>query len=77
MQTGIAGPYYEMALPMLAKESNTGKMQVEVCFYLFAYYNNFKRDRKTALAYLDKVLALEPENAQAKKYKEMLTKLGQ
>lgn len=74
MQTGAAVPYYEKALPMLMKEANTGQMQTELCLYLFAYSINVKKDKAVGLSYLDKVLAIDPTNQTALKYKAMLTK---
>lgn len=37
-------------------------------FYLASYYNNTKKDKETALLYLNKVLEVDPENATAKQY---------
>jgi tetratricopeptide (TPR) repeat protein len=79
MLTGVAGPFYEKALE-LADNSTAdimaGAIKVQAYMYLFALNINLKKDKKTALAYLDKALSIEPDNAVAKKYKEMLSKTG-
>jgi hypothetical protein len=41
---------------------------------LTSYYNDVKRDSKTALDYVDKILALDPSNAFANQVKPILQK---
>jgi len=43
-------------------------------FYLAGFYNNNKKDKETALMYLNKVLEIDPENATAKQYKEIISR---
>ena len=43
-------------------------------FYLVSYYNDIKKDKATAISYTDKILEVDPENADAKRIKEILTK---
>jgi len=43
-------------------------------FYLASYYNNNKKDKERALAYLYKVLEVDPENATAKQYIAVISK---
>jgi len=43
-------------------------------FYLAGFYNNTKKDKETALSYLNKVLELDPENATAKQYKSIISR---
>ncbi|HMH20758.1 MAG TPA: tetratricopeptide repeat protein [Puia sp.] len=43
-------------------------------FYLAGYYNNYKKDKAMALSYLGKVLELDPENAMARQYINVLSK---
>jgi hypothetical protein len=41
---------------------------------LTSYYNDVKKDPKTALTYIDKILAVDPENAFAKQVRPILQK---
>jgi len=43
-------------------------------FYLAQYYNDIKKDKNTAVVYLEKVLEVDPTNATAQKFKDILTK---
>jgi len=43
-------------------------------FYLAGFYNDQKKDKATALAYLNKVLEIDPENATAKQYINILSR---
>ncbi|MBN9383394.1 MAG: tetratricopeptide repeat protein [Chitinophagaceae bacterium] len=43
-------------------------------FYLAQYYNDVKKDKNMAIAYLQKVLEVDPTNATAQKFKDILSK---
>lgn len=43
-------------------------------FYLVQYYNDIKKDKETALSYLNKILEVDPGNATALKFKDILEK---
>jgi len=43
-------------------------------FYLAGFYNDQKKDKNTALLYLNKVLEIDPENATAKQYIGILSR---
>ncbi|HVU54961.1 MAG TPA: tetratricopeptide repeat protein [Puia sp.] len=43
-------------------------------FYLAGFYNNNKKDKETALMYLNKVLEIDPDNATAKQYISIITR---
>jgi len=43
-------------------------------FYLAQYYNDIKKDKNTAVAYLEKVLEVDPTNSTAQKFKDILTR---
>ncbi len=43
-------------------------------FFLAQYYNDIKKDKQSAIYYLEKVLEVDPTNATAIKYKEILSK---
>lgn len=77
MSTGLAGPYYEKALSLADKivsDKMTGAMQIEAYMYLFAWNINYKKDKATAISYLDKVLFIDPNHVMAKSYKEKFSK---
>ncbi|HVK46942.1 MAG TPA: hypothetical protein VM488_03850, partial [Pseudobacter sp.] len=40
------------------------------------YYNDIKKERETAIDYLDKILEVDPGNATAIKFKGILEKAG-
>lgn len=46
---------------------------VQSYFYLVQFYNDVKKDKATAIAYLRKVLEVDPTNATAQKYLAILT----
>jgi lipoprotein NlpI len=47
---------------------------LEAYNYLAAYETNTEKNYEEAIEYFDKVLELNPEDAEAKKYKSMLEK---
>jgi tetratricopeptide (TPR) repeat protein len=46
---------------------------IQTYFYLAGYYNDYKKDKPAALDVLNKVLAIDPTNADALKYKAILS----
>jgi cytochrome c-type biogenesis protein CcmH/NrfG len=76
MQTGIAAPAYEKLAEMGMKlDSVKFKAQVISAYtYLTTYYNDAKKDSKTALTYVDKILAIDPTNQFANAAKPVLQK---
>jgi hypothetical protein len=64
MTTGIAAPAYEKLAEMAIKlDSTKYKAQaVSAWTYLTTYYNDAKKDSKTALTYVEKILQVEPTN---------------
>jgi hypothetical protein len=72
MKTGEAAPFYEKYLSLGGNEPANNKATVEAYLYLFAVSYNLKKDKALAISYLDKVLAIEPQNGTALKYKELL-----
>ena len=48
-------------------------MGVGAAGYLTGYYNNIKADKATALTYIDKGLAIDPNNATLQNYKKVLS----
>jgi tetratricopeptide (TPR) repeat protein len=76
MVQGIAVAPYEKLAEMGAKlDSVKFKAQiVNAYIYLTTYYNDAKKDSKTALTYVDKILAIDPTNQFAMAAKPVLQK---
>jgi tetratricopeptide (TPR) repeat protein len=77
MEKGLAVDAYKaLAEKALVIDSGKYKSQaIAANFYLVQYYNDVAKDKETAISYLDKVLEIEPENADAIRIKEILTKV--
>jgi tetratricopeptide (TPR) repeat protein len=76
MTTGIAAPAYEKLAEMAIKlDSSKYKAQaISAWTYLTTYYNDAKKDSKTALTYVDKILQIDPTNQFANQAKPILQK---
>jgi tetratricopeptide (TPR) repeat protein len=76
MQSGIAVPHFEKLAEMGRKiDSVKYKSQiVRAYFTLASYYNDIKKDKAAAIGYLQKVLEVDPTNAQAQGFIEALNK---
>jgi tetratricopeptide (TPR) repeat protein len=77
MKEGLAVPYYEKLIEVLQKEemNETNKRWLTESYnYLAAYNTNTRKDYDEAIGYFEKVLELNPEDDDAKKYKAMLEK---
>ena len=69
-------PDYEK-LAEVGKKTDSVKYKgliLESYFYLAQYANNVKKDKETAIAWLQKVLDMDPTNATAKQYIDALSK---
>jgi tetratricopeptide (TPR) repeat protein len=77
MKEGLAVPHYHSLIEVLEKEDmsdNNKRWMLEAYNYLAAYETNTAKNYNEAIEYFDKVLELNPEDADAKKYKAMLEK---
>jgi tetratricopeptide (TPR) repeat protein len=77
MKEGLAVPAYEKLAEVLEKDTanaNYKKWMVEAYGYIAAYEANTKKDYAEAVNYFEKVLEVDPDNADAKKYKAMFEK---
>ena len=84
--TGIALEAYDKLAAMSRSLDSTAKaagsadstkyksQALNAYFYLAGFYNNNKKDKAMALMYLNKVLEIDPENATAKQYKEIISR---
>jgi hypothetical protein len=71
---GLAVPHYEKAIEIGLTDTVKFKSQLMGSYkYLFQYFAIGKKDIPTATTYLDKALSLDPADAEAVKFKEMLT----
>jgi len=76
MEQGLAVDAYKtLADKALTLDSGKFKSQsIAANFYLVQYYNDIKKDKDAALTHLDKVLEVDPTNADALRVKEILSK---
>lgn len=77
MTQGLAVPAYEKLIEVLGKnpnDANYKKWLVEAYAYLAAYETNTQKNYAEAVSYFEKVLQVDPENADAKKYIDILQK---
>lgn len=75
MSAGLAVPVYEKLIEVLDKnpdDENYKKWISEAYSYLAAYAANTQKDYVQAISYFEKVLTIDPENAMAKKYIDIL-----
>jgi tetratricopeptide (TPR) repeat protein len=77
MKEGLAIPMYEKLIEVLQKDTadaNYKKWMVEAYGYLAAYQVNTHKNFQAAIDYFNKLLVVDPDNADAKKYIAMLEK---
>jgi tetratricopeptide (TPR) repeat protein len=77
MTQGLAVPAYEKLIEVLEKnpnDANYKKWLVESYAYLAAYQTNTQKNYAEAVNYFEKILQVDPENADAKKYITVLQK---
>ncbi|WP_132055600.1 tetratricopeptide repeat protein [Pseudocnuella soli] len=77
MKEGLAVPVYQQLIEVLQKDTsdaNYQKWMVEAYGYLAAYEANSQKDYTEAIGYFEKLLEVDPGNADAKKYIEILEK---
>jgi tetratricopeptide (TPR) repeat protein len=75
MEQGLAVPYYLKVIEVAAAEPEKNKsLLIQSYGYIGAYEANVKKNYSEALAHFDKILALDPANADAQRYSEVLKK---
>ncbi|MGC4038359.1 MAG: hypothetical protein QM764_20515 [Chitinophagaceae bacterium] len=77
MVLGLAVPVYEKLIEVLngnPADENYKKWITEAYGYLAAYAVNSRKDYPSAMEYFRRLLAIDPDNALAKKYVDMLDK---
>jgi tetratricopeptide (TPR) repeat protein len=73
---GSAKPYYEKVIQLGEASTDTAKVKSQLIIaynYMIAHYYNIKKDKATALTYVDKILAIDPTNQQAIDNKKALS----
>lgn len=74
MANGMANAAFEKTIELGLSDPVKYKPQLMTSYkYFVAYYANIKKDKATALTYVDKALALDPNDAEAKSYKTALS----
>lgn len=77
MTMGLAVPYYEQMIGIAEKDTANAtnkRYLAEAYGYIAAYVANEKKDFPTAIDYFEKLLEVDPANADAKRYIEILEK---
>lgn len=70
---GLAKPDYEAAVVILENDAKNPKLLIE-CYRYLGYYHYIKEELETSAGYWQKILALDPENVDAKHVLEVLKK---
>jgi tetratricopeptide (TPR) repeat protein len=76
MVNSMANPHFEKFLQIAttSKDSASFKPQVKIAYKYFIGYNIFvKKDYKSAIDFCDKILAIDPADAEAQNYKRQLS----
>ncbi|ANE52979.1 tetratricopeptide repeat protein [Flavisolibacter tropicus] len=77
MAQGLAIPHYQKLVEVIGDKTddqNNKKWLIEAYGYLAAYETNTQKDYAEAVDYFEKLLKVDPENADAKKYITVLEK---
>lgn len=74
MEQGLANMAFEKTIQLAMVDTIKYKPQLMTAYkYFVAYFANIKKDKDMALSYVEKALALDPNDAEAKMYKEAIT----
>jgi tetratricopeptide (TPR) repeat protein len=76
MVNSMANPHFEKFIQVASasKDSVSFRPQIKLAYKYFIGYNIFvKKDYKVAIEFCDKILAIDPNDAEAKEYKRQLT----
>jgi len=75
MENGLAVPHYKMLVEVASKDAGKNKAVLSRAYqYLGAYEANITKDFPASLGYYDKILELNPEEGDASRNAELLTK---
>jgi tetratricopeptide (TPR) repeat protein len=77
MAQGLAIPHYQKLVEVIGNkmdDENNKKWLIEAYAYMAAYETNTQKDYAEAVDYFQKLLQVDPENADAKKYISVLEK---
>jgi len=74
MALGLANAAFEKTIQLSMVDTVKYKPQLMTAYkYFAAYFFNIKKSKEMALSYVEKALALDPNDAEAKMYKEAMT----
>lgn len=75
MEQGLAVPYYQKVIEIATADPEKNKsLLIQAYGYAGAYEANVRKDFETALGHFTKILELDPQNADATRYSEILKK---
>jgi TolA-binding protein len=76
MKDGLANAAFEKVAELGVADTATNKAQLIGAYqYFVEYYINVKKDKETALAYCDKILSLDPGNAETIRNRDIISKM--
>ncbi|MEI9934673.1 MAG: tetratricopeptide repeat protein [Ferruginibacter sp.] len=76
MQLGLANAAFEKVIELGITDTVKNKDQLIGSYkYFVAYYINIKKDKETSLQYCDKILSLDPADAETLKNKDIISKM--
>jgi len=74
-ENGKAVPHFTKFIEIAEKDPVTNKSTLITAYgYMASYSANVLKDKTAAIAYFDKILGIDPANADAQKFKEILQK---
>ena len=76
-QLGLAVPYYQKVVEMATKDSTQGNAKTRLLTaykFFVGYQYNVKKNKDSALYYVDKALVMAPEDTQLQSYKDFISK---
>lgn len=75
MEMGLAVPHYNKLIELISKDTAKNKpLLIRAYEYLGAYEANTTKDFTASMEYYNKILELDPDHSDAKKYTEILKK---
>lgn len=78
MELGLAVPHWENLIRVATKDTadaNNRRWLIQAYGYVAAYKVNTQKEYEEAMEYYDRILQLDPSNAEASKYKDVLARM--
>jgi len=77
MEQGLANPFFEKTIEVASKDSVKYKAQLIGSYKYFVVYNiSIKKDKAKALEFCDKILTIDPTDAETLSNKDVISKMS-